>query len=357
MNDVADQIRAWADAAAPEDAAPAVRADEIASMSSRSARRPSPRLLAVAAVVVFVAALAGVVVATNRDDQQSVTAGPTDDTTDTTDPNPVTFDVLSVSEGSDLNDLGVLRSASTPVELEGVWEVAGASGPAPTVDFDQQVVVSITIPDGSCESALDGFDRDGDDLSPRFVRPARGCGEAANPRTFVVALDRSTTGPAFRFVLAADPRFEFGETFLHVGGDIPGVAGATAAFHLSADTVAAGGAIAGTVQVYNNSDDALERATCGSYFVAVLRGDAATQYFARPACREAFVIPPGTSSYPVTARASHVTCVNGEASTLVPACLPDGSMPPLPPGTYEATIDQPDVDPIEVGDPITVMVT
>lgn len=352
MHDVADQIRAWADAAAPTDAAPRVRSDDVVSLAERSVRRRPPRLIAAAAVVIFVAVLAALVVATNRDDPQSVTAGPTDDTTEA---NPVAFEVLSVADGSDLNDLGVLRSATSPVELTGLWDVAGASGPVPSIDFGEQVVVSITIPDGACESTLDGFDRDGVDIIPRFVRPARGCGEAADPRTYVAALDRSTTGPEFRLVLAGDTGFEFGQTFLHVGGEVPGAAGASAAFHLSADTMAAGSTIAGTVQVYNNAEEAIERTTCGAYFVAVLEGDAATQLYSRPRCNEAFVIPPGSSSYPITAKATYLTCINGEASELVPACLPDGTMPPMPAGTYEVEVDQPD-DSIEVSG-LTVTVT
>lgn len=353
MNDVVDQIRAWADAAAPVDAAPGVRSDEIASVSDLSARRPSPRLLAVA-VLVFVAALAGVVLATNRDDPQSVTAGPTEDTAEAS---PVTFEVLSVTAGY-LNDLGVLRSASSGVQLAGLWDVAGATEPVPTIDFDEQVVVSITIPDDTCPPTLEAFDRVGSDLTPRFIESSGGCDDdlLVIPRTYVVALDQSTTGPEFRLVLAGQPQYEFGETFLHVGGVVPGVAGATAAFHLSADTMAAGSTIAGTVQVYNNSAEPIERTTCGSYFVALLESEVATQTLFRPACLQSFVIPSGSSSYPVTVKATYLTCNNGEASDVVPACLPDGTMPALPPGIYEARVDQ-GADPIEVSGPLTVTVT
>lgn len=352
MHDIADQIRAWADAAAPTDAAPGVRGDEVVEMADRTSRRRPSHLLAAAAVVVFVAVLAGLVVVVYRDSPQSVTAGPTEDTADSS---TVTFEVLSVSAGY-LNGLGVLRTASSAVELSGLWDLASATEPVPTIDFDEQVVVSITIPDDACPPTLEAFDRDGSTVAPRFVESSGVCDDLlVIPRTYVAALDRSTTGPAFRLVLDGQPQFEFGETFLHVGGFVPGAAGATAAFHLSADTMAAGSSIAGTVQVYNNSVDPIERTTCGSYFVAVLEGEAATQLYSRPRCNEAFVIPPGSSSYPVSAKATYLTCINGEASELVPACLPDGTMPPMPAGTYEVRIDQPD-DSIEVSS-LTVRVT
>jgi hypothetical protein len=353
MTDVSDQIRAWADAAAPANARPSVRSDEVVSMTGRRGRRRPPRLLAVAAGVVFVAALAGLVVVATRDTQQSVTTGPTPDTSGGA---PVTFDLLTISQGSSLNDLGVLRSASSAVELAGLWEVAGADGPAPTVDFGEQMVVSFTLAEERCPSSLDGFDRDRSTLTPRFVDSTVDCEDPQSPPTYVVAVDRSTTGAEFRLHLVAPPDAELGDTFLHVGGAERPFEGAAANFVLSADTVAAGEEIAGTVQVNNQSAEAVERTTCGPYFVAVLEGDAgASQYF-RPACAEPFVIPPGRSSYPVTVKASSLTCINGDASGLVPACLPDGTMPPLPPGTYEATIDQPD-DPIPMSGPLTVTIT
>lgn len=353
MRDVAEQVRAWADAAAPVDAVSRSGSPEGSGLAVRSPRRRPPRLLAAAAVVVFVAALAGLVLAIDRDHPQSVTTDPADGTVAA---DPITFEVLSVTDGSALDDLGVLRAAGSATELAGLWEAAGASEAAPTVDFGEQVVVSITVPDDLCPPTLEAFDRDGTTITPRFVEPAGGCDEPLIRRTFVVALDRSTTGPAFRLVLAGQPQYEFGETFLDVGGEVPGVAGATAAFRLTDDTMAAGSTVAGTVQVYNNADEAIDASTCGSYFVVVLEGEAATQLYSRPRCRERFVVPPGISSYPVTAKASFLTCINGAASALVPACLADGSMPTLPPGVYEARVVTPD-DAIPVSGPITVTVT
>ena len=353
MHDVADQIKAWADAAAPGDAVPRLARHEVAALVDRSPRWWSSRLLAAAAVVVFVAALAGVVLAVDRDSPQAVTTGPTEGAVDA---NPVTFEVLSVSEGY-LNALGVLRAASSAAQLSGLWEAAGATEPVPTIHFDEQVVVSITIPDDTCPPTLEAFDRGASSVGPRFVESSGRCDDLlVIPRTYVVALDRSTTGPEFRLTLPGQHEYEFGDTFLDVGGALPAVAGATAAFHLSADTMAAGSTTAGTVQVYNLADEVIEAATCGSYFVVVLEGEAATQRYSRPRCLERFVVPPGISSYPVTAKATFLTCINGEASELVPACLADGSMPTLPPGTYEATIVQPD-DAIPVSGPITVTVT
>lgn len=354
MNDVADQILAWADAAAPVDAGSKVRRDEIVALAGRRRRRRPTRLLAVAAVVVFVAVLAGLVALANRDTPQPVTAGPT---ADTSAGGTVRFDLLTMAAGSSLNDVGVLRSASSPAELAGLWEVAGAEGEEPSIDFDQQVVVSITIPDDACPPTLEAFDRTGTTITPRFVEPTGGCDEPLIPKTYVAALDWSTTGRYFRLDLPGQAQYEFGDTFLEVGGEPPNDPGTTATFHLSAVTMAAGTSIPGTVQVNNQSPDgAVETSTCGSFFVAVLHREATDQGYTRPQCAEPFVVPLGRSSYPVTAKASYLSCTNGEAVGDLPACLPDGSMPPLPPGTYDVRIHQA-VDRIPVSGSATVTVT
>lgn len=355
MTDVADQIRAWADAAAPVEAASAGRDDKAVSMAGRSMRRRPPRLLAVAAVVVFVAALAGLVVMVNRDTPQSVTAAPVPGST-TGVGEPVGFDVLAVGAGP-LNDLGVLRAASSPTELAGLWAAAGVTDAVPVIDFDAQIVVSFTLLEERCAPTLDGFDRDGTTLTPRFLEATIDCEDSQSAPTYVVALDRSSSGSEFRLQLVAPPGAELGDTYLDVGSGVRPFEGAFATLHLAADTVAAGEEIAGTVQVNNQSAAAVERTTCGPYFVAVLEGEAGASQFFRPACAEPFVIPPGRSSYPVTVRASYLSCINGDPSELVPACPEDGTMPPLPPGTYEARIDQPAADPIEVSGPLTVVVT
>ncbi len=353
MNDVAEQIHAWAEAVASVDTGSAVRGDEIVVLAGRRGRRRSPRLLAVAAALVFVAVLAGLVALTSRDAPRSMTTGPT---TDPSAAGAVAFELLTMAEGASLNDLGVLRSASSPAELASLWRVAGAEGAVPGIDFDQQVVVSITIPDDACPPTLEAFERTGTTITPRFVEPTGGCDEPLIPKTYVAALDWSTTGRYFRLTLPGQPDHEFGDTFLEVGGEPRREGGATATFHLSAVTMVAGTAIAGTVQVSNRSPDDVETTTCGPYFVAVLHGDAADQGFVRPRCAEPFVIPLGRSSYPVTAKATYLSCVNGEAVGGVPACLPDGSLPPLPPGTYDVRIRQA-ADRIPVSGSVTVSVT
>ena len=359
MPDVAEQIRAWADAAAPAGAVPRSGRPEVSVLDVRSARRRPPRLLAAAAILVFVAALAGLVLAVDRDPPQSVTTGPTDDTAPGA--GRVTYRELGGSTATSVG-LGSLQAATTPSELAGLWAVVGLEDePVPSVDFDREIVVAMTVLDHTCALTFEGFDRSGETVTARFDQPSSGCERTPLPSSFVVAVDRASVGApdaadSFRLVLPHQPDSELGETILDVGGVVPGVAGATAAFHLSADTMEAGSTIAGTVQVYNNADEILEAATCGPYFVAVLEGEAATQFYSRPRCAERFVVPPGISSYPVTAKGSFLTCINGEASELVPACLPDGSMPTLPPGTYEARVVQPD-DAIPVSGPITVTVT
>ena len=274
---------------------------------------------------------------------------------------PVVYRELGGSTATSV-ELGALHAATTQSELAGLWAVVGLEDePVPSVDFDREVVVAMTVLDHTCALTFEGFDRSGATVTARFDQPSSGCERAPLPSSFVLAVDRASVGAvdavdSFRRVLPRQDDAELGETFLDVGGDVPGVAGATATFHLSADTMAAGSTVAGTVQVYNNADDVLEAATCGPYFVAILEGEAATQLYSRPRCNERFVVPPGISSYPVTAKATFLTCINGDASELVPACLSDGSMPPMPPGTYEARVVQPD-DAIPVSGPIPVTVT
>lgn len=357
MTELSEQIRAWADAASAATVSPPVSIDDIVDgRPGRQNGRPvgsgrGRRLALVGVVAVFVGALtAAAVVATTRSERDSVRTEAT-----TPGARPVVYRELGGGVSTSV-ELGALHAASTSSELSGLWAALGLDDePVPVVDFDREVVVAMTVMDHTCALTFEGFDRADDTVTARFDQPSSGCERAPLPSTFVYALDRATTGPEFRLVLPAQPQAELGETFLDVGGVVPGVAGPTATFHLSADTMAAGSTIAGTVQVYNNADEAIEASTCGPYFVAVLEGEAATQLYSRPRCLEPFLVPPGISSYPVTAKATFLTCINGQASELVPACLPDGSMPTLPPGTYEARVVTSDGGiPVEASISVTV---
>jgi len=69
----------------------------------------------------------------------------------------------------------------------------------------------------------------------------------------------------------------------------------------------------------------------------------------------AFVIAQGTTTLPFSIFTTYVGCTSESAVTTPndPLCLPSG-MPPLPPGTYQATIGWSDVVPLPQPRPVTV---
>ncbi|MEO6629086.1 MAG: hypothetical protein ABIP03_11015 [Aquihabitans sp.] len=128
----------------------------------------------------------------------------------------MTFEVLAMaSSGSD--PVGTLRAATDQNALVSLWDDAGTNIATPAVDLTKQVVVSITIPDDACPPKLDGFDRRGTTLKPRFVDGAEAaCDKPLIPRTFVAALDWVSPGPSFRLFLPGQSTYRFDDTYLTV---------------------------------------------------------------------------------------------------------------------------------------------
>ena len=102
---------------------------------SRSLRRGA---WASAAVVAMVAGTVGVV--SSLDDGSPVVADPGHG-------RPITFELLTQAPASD--EMGTLRSATTEGELVELWNHAQHELPQPEIDFDEQVVVSLTTTGGS----------------------------------------------------------------------------------------------------------------------------------------------------------------------------------------------------------------
>ncbi len=167
---------------------------------ARSLRRG---LMAATAVTVLVSGTVAVVV--NIDDDAPVVAGPREEVPT----GPITFEVLTVARASD--QMGTLRSATDDGGYVNLWKYANAGEPRPGVDFDEQVVVSITIPDNACPPELTAFDRDGGVITPVFVEPEGGCDDPLIPKTYVVALDRSTLGATFTLRLPASDVYGYAE--------------------------------------------------------------------------------------------------------------------------------------------------
>jgi hypothetical protein len=403
MDDLEQQIKAWADAAAPPTDASVAADDVIAPPTDASvaaddviAGRVPPtaappadgsshggrgRWLAVAAVVMVVGAI-GITLAVQADDDpvQRIHASdpPVATTTDPqtsvpVDPSEVRFEELGVRPSQ--LPIGQLKSAQSATDLARLWREAGKKTPLPAVDFDEQVVVAMTIADDACPPTLTAFVRNAEIVEPRFVEPQDVCEQPLVARTFVAALDWSTTGDHFLLVVR-DPDSEGGDASIEVtrdtaadeggkgkdesdgaeGGDpAPGV---TAALDMDATAVPVGGTLTGTVTVVNNSGGPVEGTTCGGYFVGTLHNDEYQQGVARLDCLGSFTIPEGTSTYPIEVQAAVNGCTPVEVADrdLGPVCNADGSMPPMPAGEYQLTIDDP-LHLVPAIDPVTITVT
>lgn len=210
MDELEQQIKAWADttmAGAPADAGspPAAAAGGL---------RHRGRWLAAAAVLVLVALVGtGLALRTDDDGEQVRSEEPVT----TTMPAGVAFEVLGVLPTS-VGRIGDLEAAQTPEALDRLWTGASTTEvrPAPDVDFARQVVVGITIPDDNCPPTLTEFIHDGGTVEPQFVEDEKGvCEQPLLGRTYVVALDWSTTGDRFQ-LLFSGLRPEDDETTLDV---------------------------------------------------------------------------------------------------------------------------------------------
>lgn len=223
MDDLQDQIRAWADAASV--GAEPVTVDEARARAERVGRRRGqqrrgPWLAAAAVLVVVVVVGAGLVVVlsgrSSNSGEERVTSDRADEGTDA----DVAFSVLGRSEMSN-EPLGTLRSAVSTEGLDALWTGANLEGAPPPIDFAAQAVASITIADDLCPPTLEGFVRTGSELTPSFVEPPGLCEEPEIARTFVVALDWASTGPSFRLTLPAGPASDIGVRILDVGRPLP----------------------------------------------------------------------------------------------------------------------------------------
>lgn len=130
--------------------------------------------------------------ATGADEELlDVDVPPTDDL-----PPVPAIDVLTVQEiGS---EDGPLWTAIDAAQLDQLWRDARLGGPPPTVDFDEQVVVAISVYGNGCVDRFAGLDVDAQRVwTPLFIHPGGDCDAVGVPRTYVVAADRSAAEPGF----------------------------------------------------------------------------------------------------------------------------------------------------------------
>lgn len=341
-----DDLQQRLDAAAgtPPDTSAALSA--VAARINRSPRR-GQHGVAIAAALLLIAGSAWVVVQWQASDNgESVRTGPTSQGAEPA--TPVDFTVLSQSIAA-RQSIGDLRSAGTATELAELWRDAGAAGSVPTVDLDQDAVVSITIGDDLCPPTLERFSRRGTTLQPRFTEPPGACEKTLVPRTFVVALGWKGAGDAFTLLTKDEP------TRLTVTRAPQPALSARAV--LPSTTIASGPTTKGTVKVHNNTGHAIKGSTCGDFFTLTLSNGTISQGDGRLLCLTPFALPTGESSHGINLSAT-IQCVPGGKHPIFAACEPDGSLLPLPPGNYTATLNQGALEqPIPEPKPFNITIT
>ena len=97
----------------------------------------------------------------------------------------------------------------------------------------------------------------------------------------------------------------------------------------------------GRVVIDNNTGHPIQASGCLFLFQVALTSTTYHPAVAWFLCLQAFTIPAGESSYPVTVQASYNQCSQGRAHRGIRACLPNGRPPPLPPGACHARLFQP----------------
>src|SRR5262245_45694457 len=120
--------------------------------------------------------------------------------------------------------------------------------------------------------------------------------------------------------------------------------------------MAAGSSMSGRLIVENSSGRAIHAWGCGTLFAVVLASRTYHPTVAWPACLQRLTIPIGRSSYRVTVEARYGQCGPGSSDSAIKACGPDGRMPPLPPGDYNAILFQAH-DLVRAPPPVPVRVT
>lgn len=125
---------------------------------------------------------------------------------------------------------------------------------------------------------------------------------------------------------------------------------------LATRSVRAGGTLTGHVVVWNDTGHAMRVDACQSVYQVLL---ASASYKPGPkwlTCLKVVTIPPGRSSYPVTARATYDRCSPRATGGGVLPCTRTGAMPALPPGAYQATgFAQPGELPVPAPIPVRVI--
>jgi hypothetical protein len=108
---------------------------------------------------------------------------------------------------------------------------------------------------------------------------------------------------------------------------------------LPSRTMITGSTVNAKVVIDNHTGHALTATGCLSLFQIVLSNANVHQQILWPSCAQRFVIPTGTSSYPVKISVTYLQCSNtGRPQGTIPTC--EHGPPPLPQGDYQARLFQ-----------------
>jgi hypothetical protein len=136
----------------------------------------------------------------------------------------------------------------------------------------------------------------------------------------------------------------------------PGSNELSARIVLPATTMPQGTSMDIKLVVDNDTGHTVTVSSCGSPFAVALANDHYTPMVAWTLCGGRFSIPPGRSTYEDVLRSSYLACAKSSVDPSIPKCTKTGDVPPLPTGTYFATLYS-NVKNLAHADPVEVHVT
>ena len=226
---------------------------------------------------------------------------------------PPTISVV-VGPGSAATVTGVLRSSGGPMG-------AGQSGLLGVIVFESatgQTTTTKTGSDGTFTTAIKPGTYTVTGTSPQYGDEKATC-RATDPVTV------SRTGLAGVAVICPMRT-----------AAAPPAGSLTARLTLPTTTIRTGESVAAQIILTNNTGQEIHVVGCGPIYSVLLTGNSYTPGPSWLDCAQPITIPKGDTTYPVTLAATVSEC-SPRGDQGMASCLPNGSMPGLPPGRYAAT--------------------
>lgn len=225
---------------------------------------------------------------------------------------------VAASSGQDATVTGVLRMTGGPAGADqpgvsGVVVLRSSRGPEITTTAGSDGTFAVAVPPGSY--TVTG-------TSPQYADGGGTC-RATDPVTV-------SAGARADVDVACQVRSPGTSPHTPPAGSV------RASITLPRTTLRAGTAMTAKVTVENDSGQPIHLVGCGSIYRVLLVGGGYRPTPSWPYCAREITIPTGESTYTVDVTASYGEC-SPHGGQGLPACSPDGSLPPLPPGQYAAT--------------------